>query len=107
MPLYTLFDISCWGREYGDSWLESYKSMALGVFSDHLWFLLMLYWVSLVFILMIPLLRKDLIIVMGLITLGLAVVIELFCTFEYYKSDIHIPALLLYRHMLIQIQGQD
>ena len=85
VPLYTLFDISCWGREYGDSWLESYKSMALGVFSDHLWFLLMLYWVSLVFIFMIPLLRKDLIIVMGLITLGLAVIIELFCTFEYFK----------------------
>lgn len=85
VPLYTLFDISCWGREYGASWLESYKNMALGVFSDHLWFLLMLYWVSLVFILMIPLLRKDHLIIMGVIALGLAVVIELFCTFEYFK----------------------
>ena len=85
VPLYTLFDISCWGREYGASWLESYKSMALGVFSDHLWFLLMLYWVSLVFVLMIPLLRKDHLVIMGVITLGLAVVIELFCTFEYFK----------------------
>ena len=44
VPLYTLFDISCWGRGYGASLLESYKSMALGVFSDHSWFLLMLYW---------------------------------------------------------------
>ncbi len=85
VPLYTLFDISCWGREYGASLLESYKSMALGVFSDHLWFLLMLYWVSLVFILMIPLLRKDHIVIVGLISLGLAVIIELFCTFEYFK----------------------
>lgn len=85
VPLYTLFDISCWGREYGATWLESYKSMALGVFSDHLWYLLMLYWVSLIFILMIPLIRKDLLAVVGLVAVGLAVIIELFCTFEYFK----------------------
>lgn len=85
VPLYTLFDISCWGRDYGASLLESYKAMALGVFSDHLWFLLMLYWVSLVFILLIPLLRKDHIAAVGIITLALSVVIELFCTFEYFK----------------------
>ena len=85
VPLYTLFDISCWGREKGASLLETYKSMALGVFSDHLWFLLMLYWVSVVFILMIPLLRRGLIPVVGIIAMALAVVIELYCTFEYFK----------------------
>ena len=106
VPLYTLFDISCWGRDKGASLLDSYKSMVLGVFSDHLWFLLMLFWVTLVFILMIPLLRKDLIPVIGIIAVGLAVVIELFCTFEYFKiSQIstYLPCyfvgICLYRYM--------
>ena len=39
VPLYTFFDITTFGRTKGMGYLEGYKYMLLGVFSDHLWFL--------------------------------------------------------------------
>ena len=58
VPLYTFFNIKCFGRPENAGYLEGYKYMLLGCFSDHLWFLWMLFWVSSAFILMKPLLTR-------------------------------------------------
>ncbi len=85
VPTYTFFDIETYGRDKGTGLLEGYKSMLLGVFSDHLWFLLMLFWVTLVFILMTPLFKKKLLPVMFIIVLGLSLLVEYCVDFPYYK----------------------
>lgn len=58
VPTYTLFDIPSFGRDKGASLFMGYKAMALGQFSDMAWFLLMLFWVTLIWILLNMLLRK-------------------------------------------------
>ena len=52
------FDIPSFGRDKGTSLLDGYKAMALEKFSDMAWFLLMLFWVTLIWILLQVLLRK-------------------------------------------------
>lgn len=59
VPTYTLFDIPSFGREKGASLIEGYQAMALGKFSDVAWFLLMLFWVTLLWILLNTFLRKQ------------------------------------------------
>lgn len=59
VPMYTIFDIPCFGRPEHAGFLEGYKTMALGQFSDHLWFLWGLFWTSLIFCLILPLCRKP------------------------------------------------
>ncbi len=57
VPTYTLFDFSCFGRESGTSLLDGYYLMVMGVFSDHLWFLWMLFWIAIFWILCHKLLK--------------------------------------------------
>ena len=38
VPMYTIFDIPCYGRPEHAGFLEGFKAMLLGQFSDHLWF---------------------------------------------------------------------
>lgn len=59
VPTYTLLDIPSYGRPEGSSLLLSYKSWLLGQFSDVSWFLLMLLWVSIIWILCRGLLKKK------------------------------------------------
>lgn len=62
VPTYTLFDIPSYGRDKGASLLAGYKAMALGEFSDVAWFLMMLFWVTLIWVLLNGLLsRKNII----------------------------------------------
>ena len=58
VPTYTLFDIPSFGRDSGASLIDGYKAMALGKFSDVAWFLLMMFWVTLIWILLNGLLKK-------------------------------------------------
>lgn len=65
VPTYTLFDIPTSGRPNGSSLIEGYKAMLLGQFSDVAWFLLMLFWVYVIWILLIKLLKKERLIIGG------------------------------------------
>ena len=58
VPTYTFFDIPSFGRDKGASLIYGYKAMALGKFSDVAWFLLMMFWVTLIWILLNGLLKK-------------------------------------------------
>ena len=51
VPTYTLFDIPSYGRAERTSLLNGYIAMALGKFSDVAWFLMMLFWVTLIWLL--------------------------------------------------------
>ncbi len=86
VPFYTLLDIKAFGRPDGAGWAEGYKCMALGQFSDHLWFLWMLFWVTLFFILLTPLIRKNMMALMFVITVAAALCVDLFLgDFPYFK----------------------
>lgn len=59
VPTYTLFDIPSFGRDKGASLVDGYIAMALGKFSDVAWFLLMMFWVTVIWILLNRLLKKE------------------------------------------------
>ncbi len=86
VPLYTLFDIRSFGRpEHAGLW-EGFVHMLLGQFSDHLWFLWMLFWVALFFILLSPLLKKGFLPVIGILSVAAAFAVELWLKdFPYFK----------------------
>lgn len=58
VPVYTLLDLASFNRPAGSSWLEGYTAFFQGKFADHLWFLSALFWCSLIFMFMAPLLRS-------------------------------------------------
>ena len=55
VPLYTLFDIPAYGRPAGSSLWEAYARGFPGLFTDHLWFLLALFWATLFWLICRPL----------------------------------------------------
>ena len=59
VPMYTIFDVPCFGRPDHAGFLEGLKAMALGQFSDHLWFMWGLFWTTLLFCFLLPLCRKP------------------------------------------------
>ena len=59
VPTYTLFNIPNFGRDKGASLIDGYKAMALGKFSDVAWYLLMMFWVTVIWILLNRLLKKE------------------------------------------------
>lgn len=86
VPVYTLLDIECFGRPAGTGLIEGYKEMILGVFSDHLWFLWMLFWISLFFILIKPFLEGKKLIIAGLLSAAFMWVdMFLLKDFPYFK----------------------
>lgn len=86
VPLYTLFDIKAFGRPDHADLLTGYKYMLLGMFADHLWFLWMLFWVTLIFILMRPLLEGKGLILAGIISVVLNILVGLYLQgVPYYK----------------------
>lgn len=87
VPLYTWFDVLVYRRPAGTSLWAGYQAFLAGLFTDHLWFLLALFWVNVFFILLFPLLNRSL--TTGvLFSLAAAVIIQEFLqTVPYYKLD--------------------
>lgn len=57
-PLYTLFSIPAFGHPADATLAETWKMVLSGRFTDHLWFLLVLFWVTLFWIIALAALRK-------------------------------------------------
>lgn len=95
VPTYTFLDIPSYGRNVGDSLIDGYKAMFLGVFTDLAWFLLMLFWVTTIWILLSRLLEKRSLIY-GTVAAVVMYFIAHFCLMrvDYFKLsqiDIYIP----------------
>lgn len=58
-PLYTLFDLPALNRPVGASFFYTLIAAATGQFNDYLWFLQVLFWVTLFWIFILPLVRKS------------------------------------------------
>ena len=86
VPTYTFFDIPSFGRDKGASLIDGYKAMALGKFSDVAWFLLMMFWVTLIWILLNGLLKKRNIIYGAMVSVVLYFAVHFFLgQIDYYK----------------------
>lgn len=86
VPTYTFFDIPSFGRDKGASLCDGYIAMALGKFSDVAWFLLMLFWVTLIWILLNGLLKKSNIIYGAMVSVVLYLAAHFFLgQIDYYK----------------------
>ena len=86
VPTYTFFDIPSFGRDKGASLIDGYKAMALGQFSDVAWFLLMLFWVTVIWILLKGLLRKENLIYGAMVSAVLYFVVHFYLgQIDYYK----------------------
>ena len=86
VPTYTFFDIPSFGRDKGASLIDGYKAMALGQFSDVAWFLLMLFWVTLIWILLKELLKKENLIYGAMVSVVLYFVVHFYLgQIDYYK----------------------
>ena len=86
VPTYTFFDIPSFGRDKGASLIDGYKAMALGQFSDVAWFLLMLFWVTVIWILLKELLRKENLIYGAMVSAVLYFVVHFYLgQIDYYK----------------------
>jgi len=75
-PLYTLFDIPAHMRPAGSSLAATYQAALLGVFVDHLWFLLALFWTTLFWWLVHPWLRGKSLVWGALLALGAALLAQ-------------------------------
>ena len=86
VPTYTFFDIPSFGRDKGASLIDGYKAMALGQFSDVAWFLLMLFWVTVIWILLKELLKKENLIYGAMVSAVLYFVVHFYLgQIDYYK----------------------
>lgn len=86
VPTYTFFDIPSFGRDKGASLIDGYKAMTLGQFSDVAWFLLMLFWVTLIWILLKELLKKENLIYGAMVSAVLYFVVHFYLgQIDYYK----------------------
>ena len=87
VPLYTWFDIACYNRPAGTSLSGGYQAFLSGMFTDHLWFLLVLFWVDVFFILLFPLFRKSWLAGAGFSLAAVWLIQEFLQAFPYYKLD--------------------
>ena len=83
VPTYTIFDIPTFGRPKGTSLTDGYKAMLLGQFCDVSWFLLMLFWVTIIWILLKALLKKERIII------GATATAVIFLASRYLLADVN------------------
>ena len=58
VPLYTFLDIPAYNKPAGHTLAQAYRAGLAGLFADHLWFLLVLFWVSAFFAVIRPLERR-------------------------------------------------
>jgi hypothetical protein len=59
VPLYTLFDLPAFNRPLHTTLVEGYILSLSGLFNDHLWFLLVLFWVTLFWLVALPIVRQT------------------------------------------------
>ncbi|MDR0827181.1 MAG: acyltransferase [Desulfovibrio sp.] len=59
VPLYTLFDLPAYNRPAGFTLAQTYRAGLSGLFTDHLWFLLVLFWISLFWLAVLPLIKRT------------------------------------------------
>ena len=59
VPLYTLFDVPSFNRPLHTALMEGYSVALRGLFAEHLWFLLVLFWVTLFWLLLLPIVRRT------------------------------------------------
>ena len=59
VPLYTLFDLPAFNRPLRTTLTEGYSLALRGLFTDHLWFLLVLFWVTLFWLPALPIVRRT------------------------------------------------
>ncbi|MBR6336104.1 MAG: acyltransferase [Ruminococcus sp.] len=97
VPLYTFFNIKCFGRPDNAGYLTGYKYMLLGCFSDHLWFLWLLFWVSVIFILMKKMITKRFLPLLFLISVAAGLAVQLWLAdFPYFKLSQTGPYFICY-----------
>lgn len=85
VPIYTLLDIPAYQRPAGTSLMGGYQNFLLGLFADHLWFLLALFWATLSCVLLLLILKKHLFTSI-IIMLLMALAAQLFLgSIPYYK----------------------
>lgn len=58
VPVFTLLDLPAFCRPAGAGWIDGYKAFFQGKFEHHLWFLMALFWSTLIYLFMAPLLRS-------------------------------------------------
>ena len=87
VPTYSLFDIPAYGRPEGSSLIYGYKAVLLGQFNDVSWFLIMLFWVSVIWIVLRRFLEKD------RLMIGAVIAVVLFFATHNLLADIHYYAL--------------
>ena len=94
VPTYSIFDIPAYGRPKGSSLIYSYKSMLIGQFNDVSWFLAMLFWVSIIWIILRKFLKKERIIIGAIVAIALYFIThQLLAEMNYYalnEIDIYI-----------------
>ncbi len=108
VPLYTLFDIRTFGRFEDLGLLAGCREMLLGNFSDHLWFLWMLVWVTLFFIVLKPLLSGKKLIITGILTFAAAVLVCRYLQwFPYFKLSQIGPYLICFFAGIVLRQTEE
>lgn len=75
-PLYTIFSIPAYNHPADASLAATYQAVLLGVFVDHLWFLLALFWTTLFWLLAEPWLRGKSLAWSALLALGAALLVQ-------------------------------
>ncbi len=83
VPVATFFNIPSFGREKDASLMAGYYSMITGQFTDVAWFLLMLFWVTLVWIILRNFLLRDRLLI------SVPVALTLFLGAHYGLADIN------------------
>ena len=83
VPTYTFFDIPTSGRPQGTSLVDGYKAMLLGQFCDVSWYLLMLFWVTIIWVLLKKLLKREYFII------GTVVTVVLYFSAHFLLADIN------------------
>lgn len=97
VPTYHIFDINSFGRPENKAWIDEYVQMLLGVHSDHLWFLWLLFWACLLFILMKPLIMRKKMVIVSVIAFAVSMAINFFLQwFPYFKLSQTAPFILCF-----------
>ena len=97
VPTYTFLNVNAYGRPENAGYLEGFKYMILGVFSDPLWFLWALFWTTLFYILISPVIKKRWYPVSIILTLAFYFLIKYpLADFPYFKISQLCPIILAF-----------
>jgi hypothetical protein len=99
VPLYTLFDIPAYNRPEGFTLAQTYRVGLTGLFNDHLWFLLVLFWVSLFWLAARPLLKRFGLVFGSVLAVAAALLIDTFGRGLTLYALWEIPGPLIYFYL--------